>query len=147
MESIVSPRPSVPVQIPLWALALALALPASVAPALAQVPPPPPNGLERPPKLEPLPDIPPPPAAAGEKGKVAPSEEQPQVTRRMEGDDEIEEYRVHGHLYAIRVVPKVGKPYTMVDPNGNGHFENAPDQADNPAGSPVRPPHWVLFEF
>lgn len=99
--------------------------------------------LEKPPKLEPLPDVPGPP----EGGANIQSKDEPVVTTREEGQNKIEEYRVHGRLYAIRVTPKIGAPYTLVDPDGNGSFITTPDHADDVAGQKVHPPRWVLFEF
>ena len=55
------------------------------------------------PPLQPLPDIPPPP------GMVDPDLE-PQITIKQRGDDRIEEFRVKGRLYMIKVTPPHGKP-------------------------------------
>jgi hypothetical protein len=114
--------------------------------ALAQQTPPPVDAaLARPPGLEPVPDGPPDPP----KGTITSAAEaqahanDPAVTIRQDGANKIEEYRVHGKLYAIRVTPPVGPPYTMVDPDGNGAFVPASD----PAGVSVHPPRWTLFEF
>jgi Protein of unknown function (DUF2782). len=35
---------------------------------------------------------------------------EPDVTIRQEGDRTVQEYRVNGFLYAIKVIPKHGKP-------------------------------------
>ena len=35
----------------------------------------------------------------------------PEVTIRQEGDRTVEEYRVNGFLYAIKVIPNSGAPY------------------------------------
>jgi hypothetical protein len=102
-----------------------------------------PNPLERPPKLEPLPDVPPPP----EGGSNIQRSNEPTVTTRQDGENKIEEYRVHGKLYAIRVTPRIGAPYMMVDQEGKGAFTTLPDHADDAAGLRVHPPQWVLFEF
>ncbi len=120
-------------------LAVALALGVLAAPVGAQQP----NPLEKPPKLEPLPDVPPPPKG----GSNIQDANEPVVTSRQEGENRIEEYRVHGKLYAIRVTPKIGAPYTLVDQEGNGSFTTLPDHADDAAGQKVHPPRWVLFEF
>jgi hypothetical protein len=120
-------------------VAVALALAGPTGPAVAQDS----KDLEKPPKLEPLPDVPPPPQG----GSNIQNSSEPVVSTRQEGDNKIEEYRVHGKLYAIRVTPKVGPPYTMVDPDGKGSFITLPDHADDAAGQKVHPPRWVLFEF
>ena len=41
------------------------------------------------------------------------------------GDVTHEEYRVNGVLYMIRVVPKRGKPYYLIDRRGEGVFERS----------------------
>ena len=51
----------------------------------------------------------------------APSGE-PEVTIRQEGDKTIQEYRVNGFLYAIKVTPKGGKPYFLVRADGEAHW-------------------------
>jgi hypothetical protein len=113
--------------------------------AMAQTPPPIDENLARPPGLEPVPDGPPDPP----KGAITNLPNNPEVsadptvTIREDGENKVEEYRVNGRLYAIRVTPKVGLPYTMVDNTGNGHFEPA-EQGGTPT---VHPPRWTLFEF
>ena len=93
---------------------------------------------QQPRNLEPLPDIPPPPKLAN-----APDDPgEPQVTIRQQEGNKIEEYRAHGRVYAIRVTPKVGKPYLLIDPDGKGTMTRAED-----IGGGIKPPQWVLFEF
>jgi hypothetical protein len=113
--------------------------------ASAQTPPPIDEKLARPPGLEPVPDGPP----DLPKGSITDTPNnpevkfgQPDVTIREDGENKIEEFRVNGKLYAVRVTPKVGLPYTMIDRDGTGHFEPS-----DPAGESVRPPRWTLFEF
>ena len=43
---------------------------------------------------------------------------EPDVTIRQEGDRTVEEYRVNGFLYAVKITPKVGKPYFLVRADG-----------------------------
>jgi len=116
-------------------LALAAALAGAVGLACAQTPP---KSLEKPPQLDAVPEPPDVNAVNKDDGT------EPTVTiRQDESNSKIEEYRVHGKLYAVRVTPKVGAPYTMVDPDGTGTMVRADDRA----GVSVRPPRWVLFEF
>ncbi|HEX7465147.1 MAG TPA: DUF2782 domain-containing protein [Usitatibacter sp.] len=68
---------------------------------------------------------------------------EPVVTTRHEGDQEIIEYRIKGKLYMQRVTPKHGKPYVLMDHQGDGTFM----RQDNPLDSGVRVPQWVLKEF
>ena len=70
----------------------------------------------------------------------APSGE-PEVTIRQEGDKTIQEYRVNGFLYAIKVTPKNGKPYFLVRADGSeGNFIRS-DQPD------MLIPAWEIFSW
>lgn len=66
---------------------------------------------------------------------------EPDVTIRQEGDKTIQEYRVNGFLYAIKVVPKHGKPYFLVRADGSdGNFIRS-DQPDKLI------PQWEIFSW
>ena len=108
---------------------LLLACAVSTSLALAQ---------QAPRNLEPLPDIPPPPKMTNTPGDAV----EPQVTIRQEAENKIEEFRVRGRVYAIRVTPRIGKPYLLIDPDGKGTMTKAED-----IGGGIKPPQWVLFEF
>ena len=58
------------------------------------------------PNLQPVPEPPPPPAGM----ELDPSLE-PQVTIIKRGSDTVEEYRVSGKLYMLKVTPPSGVPY------------------------------------
>ncbi len=127
-------------------LAVSLVTTALCLPALAQQPAPPiDQNLARPPGLEPVPDGPPDPPTGSitSAAEAQARSNDPSITIRQDGKNKVEEYRVHGKLYAIRVTPEIGPPYTLVDPDGNGAFVPASD----PAGVSVHPPRWTLFEF
>jgi len=65
----------------------------------------------------------------------------PEVTIRQEGDKTIQEYRVNGFLYAIKVIPKGGKPYFLVRADGTeGNFV----RSDNPD---MLIPAWEIFSW
>lgn len=89
---------------------------------------------EDPKGLEPLPDTPPPP--------IVGRDNQPEVTITQKGEEKIEQYRIHGHLYMIKVTPKHGAPYYLVDMKGDGKFVR-----QGPRDSAVRPPMWVIHRF
>jgi hypothetical protein len=114
---------------PLGLLAAALLL-ALALPVAAQAP-------GKPAGLQPVPEPPPPPAGL----ELDPSLE-PQVTILKRGTDTIEEYRVGGKLYMIKVTPAHGIPYYLVDREGDGKFTR-----DDTQGSNIRPPMWVIFSF
>ena len=84
--------------------------------------------------LEPLPESAQPP--------VVGAEESPSVTITQKGEEKIEEYRLHGQLYMIKVTPAHGRPYYLVDLKGDGKFVR---QA--PMDSAIRPPMWVIHRF
>src|SRR5512146_2626571 len=69
------------------------------------------------PNLEPLPEPPPPPP-----GMEPDTSLEPQVTILKRGTDVVEEYRIAGRLYMIKVTPPGGVPYYLIDENGDGKF-------------------------
>jgi len=104
-----------------------LMLPASIAIA------------QQPPQLEPLPEVPPPPQM-----KIDPTLE-PDVKTFKRGEDKVEEFRVKGKLYMIRVTPPHGVPYVLLDENGSGKF-GAPTQGPADAFN-ISVPMWVIGTF
>ncbi|MEO5692575.1 MAG: DUF2782 domain-containing protein [Usitatibacter sp.] len=92
----------------------------------------------RPPGTMPLDEPPPPPAMV----ETDPALE-PQVTTRVEGDNTIQEYRLKNKVYMLRVTPKHGKTYVLMDHKGDGTFTKQDNTLDN--GNRV--PQWVLLEF
>ena len=87
---------------------------------------------QEPPKLEPLPEPPEMPAdTADEDSNVT-------VTILQRGQDTIEEHRVRGRLYMVKVTPPHGVPYYLIDRTGSGQMvrqDVAPE---------VSVPMWVL---
>lgn len=66
---------------------------------------------------------------------------EPDVTIRQDGDKTIQEYRVNGFLYAIKIIPKGGKPYFLVRADGSdGNFV----RSDNPD---MLIPAWEIFSW
>ncbi|MAD01857.1 hypothetical protein CNQ84_12780 [Pseudomonas abyssi] len=65
----------------------------------------------------------------------------PEVTIRQEGDRTVEEYRVNGFLYAIKVIPTSGAPYYLVAVDDDGNYV----RSDQPEG--LRIPSWKIFEW
>jgi hypothetical protein len=85
---------------------------------------------DRPPELEPVPD-----------GEPAPGDE-PSVTIKESGQGQVVEYRANGKLYMLKVTPRRGRPYYLIDQTGDGRFIRQGD-----LGANFQPPMWVLFEF
>jgi Protein of unknown function (DUF2782) len=69
-------------------------------------------------------------------------DQEPQVTITKQAVQTIEEYRVGGRLYMIKIIPKHGKPYYLVDDRGDGKFSR-----QESLDSGVRPPQWVIHRF
>ncbi|MBI2311524.1 MAG: DUF2782 domain-containing protein [Betaproteobacteria bacterium] len=90
-----------------------------------------------PPGLQPLPE--PPPAPPGLE--LDPALE-PQVTITKRGEETVEEFRLNGKLYMMRVIPRYGAPFYLIDNRGDGNFSRM-DHLD----SGVRPPMWVIHQF
>lgn len=114
------PHPTLTMRRILTGLTLAVALP-----VLAALP----EGLQ------PVPDVPPPPMAAD-------ADLEPQVTIKQRGGDKVEEYRIDGKLYMIKVTPPHGVPYYLVDDIGNGVLVKR-----DGIGANVKPPMWVIHSF
>jgi|CXWL01.1.fsa_nt_gi hypothetical protein len=114
------------------AAAVVIALPLIAQNAVAQT-----GAAQNKPNAQPIPEPPPPPAGF----ELDPALE-PQVTIRKRGEDTVEEYRVAGKLYMMKVTPPGGRPYYLIDEVGNGTFA----RSDGP-GQNIRPPMWVIHSF
>lgn len=66
---------------------------------------------------------------------------EPEITIRQEADRTIEEYRINGQLYAIKIIPKVGEPYYLVDSEGDGQLDNRQERGR------LLVPSWILFKW
>ena len=98
-------------------------------------------------------DVPPPPSPPPgyrgdstpppvERNNSAPREDtEPDITITTRGTDRVEEYRYNGQLYMIKITPKHGVPYYLIDEEGRGQFKRSDLQPD------VKPPMWVLKRF
>ena len=114
------------------AAAIAIALPAIAQNAVAQT-----TVAQTKPATQPIPEPPPPPAGF----ELDPALE-PQVTIRKRGEDTVEEYRIAGKLYMLKVSPPGGRPYFMIDERGDGKFSR---QESHDTG--LRPPMWVIHSW
>jgi hypothetical protein len=112
-------------------LLLAAALPAYAQQSASETPP-------RPANLQPVPDPPAPPPGY----ELDPSLE-PQVTIFQRGTDTVEEYRIAGKLYMVKVTPPHGVPYYLIDEKGDGQFA----RQDTAFDSGIRPPMWVIHSW
>lgn len=70
---------------------------------------------------------------------------EPEVNIIKRDDKTIEEYRLNGRLYKIKVTPKNAPPYFLVDSDGDGSFETRRGQSD--LEPDIMIPQWVLFRW
>jgi hypothetical protein len=87
--------------------------------------------------LEPLEEVPPPPKVVD--GEAL--EGEPQVTIRKKGKDTIEEYRINGELYMMKVTPEHGVPYYLHKEDQDGSWVNSGPN------KPMSIPKWIIFRF
>lgn len=86
--------------------------------------------------VEPLEDIPPPPKSLDEEVNA-----EPQITIIKKGAETVEEYRMNGELYMMKITPEHGVPYYLHKEDQEGGWVNT---------GPTRPlsiPKWVIFRF
>jgi hypothetical protein len=95
--------------------------------------------LEKPPPIPPqdAQDVPIPP-------KIQDEQIEPTVTIREEEGRMIEEYRLNGQVYMVKVTPEGGIPYYYIDNDGNGRLELDTTRS---AFDPVRPVYWKVKEW
>lgn len=89
------------------------------------------------PALEDLPEAPPPPEAV-QSGEPL----EPEITIIQKEDATVEEYRIAGRLYMVKVTPVVGPPYYLTDQDGDGRLESRIDGLTDPVV-----PQWVIFSW
>lgn len=87
---------------------------------------------------EPPPPPPIPPATAGEAAEPAP---EPEVTVIEKDDGTHTEYRLNGQLYMVKVRPKAGAEYFLIDENGSGSLVRREIMPKNSV------PRWVIKRF
>ena len=94
----------------------------------------------QPEQLQEVPEAAPDPVGPMEDGKAI----EPDVTIVKRKDATVEEYRIHGRLYMVKVNPFVGPSYYLVDKDGDGQMESR-------VGNQVIPntlvPQWVILSW
>ncbi len=90
---------------------------------------------------------PPPPMPEGRADAQQPPADveelmEPQVTIIRREREVIEEFRVSGQLYMVRITPRSGPPYFLIDTDGDGSLETRRNELSNP-----EIPQWVLFRW
>jgi len=87
-----------------------------------------------------------PPVAAKETGPASDDSRnipEPEVNIIHRKDTTIEEYRINGRLRYVKITPRVGKPYYLVDKDGDGELESRHTDLDG------IPPiaEWILLKW
>ena len=67
---------------------------------------------------------------------------EPQVTIVKKGTDTVEEYRINGELYMMKITPAHGVPYYLQKQDQEGGWS----RLDGPS-PPLAIPKWVIFRF
>lgn len=65
---------------------------------------------------------------------------EPQITIVDDQHQVMHVHQVNGQVYGIRVLPKNGKPYNLIDPNGEGNFIRS-------SSDKILVPEWVLIKW
>lgn len=65
-----------------------------------------------------------------------------EITITKQTDQTVEEYRAGGKLYMIKIIPKHGVPYYLVDDRGDGKFVR-----QESLDSGLRVPRWIIHSF
>ncbi len=67
---------------------------------------------------------------------------EPEVTIIRQDGAVIEEYRINGNLYMVKITPSVGKPYYLIDRDGDGTMEYRSGKLETRSV-----PQWVIFSW
>lgn len=95
---------------------------------------------KKPDNLQPLEEVQPPPKVVDGEA-LDDSTIEPQITIRKKGSETIEEYRINGEMYMMKVTPEHGVPYYLHKEDSNGAWVNT---GPNP---PLSVPKWIIFRF
>ena len=85
--------------------------------------------------------VPPPPDIPEQMESGRPIE--PEVTIIRKEKEVIQEYRINGILYMVKVTPVIGKPYYLIDNDGDGRLESRREGIY----STDLVPQWILFSW
>lgn len=87
-------------------------------------------------------EVPPPPPLSTPKASDYPEDGfEPEVTIVPKEKETHEEHRINGRLYMIKVIPKKGPPYYLIDTEGNGQFTKSEFSPQ------IAIPMWVIKKF
>ena len=102
--------------------------------------------LAAPEQLQNVPEAVPPPPPPMEDGKPMEADQtpEPDITIVQRKDAVVEEYRIRGHLYQVKVKPFVGPAYYLIDRDGDGKMET---KVGGDLYKPPIVPQWVIFSW
>jgi hypothetical protein len=86
----------------------------------------------------PLPAVPPPPPGM----EAFDAAMEPDVNIIKAEKETREEFRIKGKLYMVKVTPAVGKPYYLIDRQGDGNFIES-----DTIGPMTKPPMWTIHSW
>ncbi len=69
--------------------------------------------------------------------------EEPAIVITEEQNLVVKEYRIKGQLYMIEIQPSKGKPYYLLDTDGDGRMESRRSELERG----FRAPSWVLLRW
>ncbi len=79
--------------------------------------------------------------ASAEDRRSAPPEEA--IVIQPQSREMVEEYRINGRLFMIKIQPRKGPPYYLIDSDGDGVLDSRQDDLD--PNMPV--PSWVILRW
>lgn len=71
---------------------------------------------------------------------ILPKKQKDEVTIVQDGEKLMEIHQSNGKVYGIKVIPKHGKPYYLVDMKGDGKFIQSQDER-------LLVPQWVILSW
>ncbi len=81
-----------------------------------------------------------PPATPSERAQ---EQIEPEVSIIQRDGKTIEEYRVNGRLYMIKITPKGAPAYYLIDTDGDGSLDSRPSEIE----PDLLIPSWILFRW
>ena len=87
----------------------------------------------------PVPNTAPPPTPS----ERAQEQIEPEVNIIQRSGETVEEYRINGKLYMIKVTPKHAPAYYLIDSDGDGSMDSRPTEIE----PDLMIPSWVLFRW
>lgn len=85
-------------------------------------------------------DLPPPPPSPSNMNDDLP---EPEIHIRASDEGMIEEYRIRGRLYMVKITPKDAPAYYLIDNDGDGELETR----HNGPMEPRLLPQWILLRW